>query len=353
MPSFSVEWLALREPADAAARSVTLADAFATRARRIVDLACGTGSNIRFLAPRLLRTSDWLAVDQDARLLDALAPPAGARVSTLQLDLAHALDEVPLAGRHLVTASALLDLVSAPWLARLAARCAESGADVLFALTYDGRIGWSPAEEGDERVRELINRHQLGDKGFGAALGPGAAAAAVSTLSALGYEIRTAPSDWSLGPESPALQTALIDGWALAAAEVAPADGDALRDWAKRRRAHVAAGRSRLRVGHLDVAGQLCHHARADREDRRLQEHRGPDRLRAVQDGEGGVGARQQGGLRQEHRLRPAEGAAVVGLGRQGREGRPRGVDLYPGFATAAAALNAARPTSGSSCRPT
>jgi len=258
MPSFTTEWLALREPADAAARSMVLADAFAGRARRIVDLACGTGANLRFLAPRLPRASDWLAVDHDARLLAALAPPAGAKVSTLQLDLAHALDELPLAGCHLVTASALLDLVAAPWLTRLAARCAGSGADVLFALTYDGRIDWSPAEEGDERVRELINRHQLGDKGFGRALGPGAAAAAVSTLSALGYEIRTASSDWNLGPGSPALQTALIDGWALAAAKVAPAEGDALREWAKRRRAHIAAGRSRLRVGHLDVAGELA-----------------------------------------------------------------------------------------------
>lgn len=258
LPSFSAEWLALRESADAAARSTELADAFAPGARRIVDLACGTGANIRFLAPRLPRASDWLAVDNDARLLAALAPPAGAKVSTLPLDLAHALDELPLAGRDLVTASALLDLVSAPWLARLAARCAEAGADALFALTYDGRIEWSPGDEGDGHVRELINRHQLRDKGFGAALGPGAGPAVVATLSALGYDVRTAPSDWNVGPESPALQTALINGWALAAAEVAPGDGDALREWAKRRRAHVAAGASRLRVGHLDVAGQFA-----------------------------------------------------------------------------------------------
>lgn len=258
MASFSADWLALREPADAAARSTALADAFVAGARRIVDLACGTGANIRFLAQRLPLASDWLAVDNDPTLLAALAPPAGATVSTKQLDLSQELDELPLAGCDLVTASALLDLVSAPWLARLAGRCADAGSDVLFALTYDGRIEWSPGDEGDERVRELINRHQLGDKGFGAALGPAAAAAAVSTFSALGYEVRTAPSDWTLGPESPALQTALIYGWVRAATEVAPGDGDALREWAKRRRTHVAAGTSRLRVGHLDVAGQLA-----------------------------------------------------------------------------------------------
>src|SRR5262245_11923256 len=256
MTRFAAEWLALREPADAAARSTELADTFAAGARRIVDLACGTGANIRFLAPRLPCPSDWLAVDNDAQLLAALAPPAGASVSTLQLDLAHALDEVPLTGRHLVTASALLDLVSARWLARLAARCADAGAGVLFALTYDGRIEWSPADEGDERVRESINRHQLGDKGFGPALGPHAAKAAATTLSALGYQVRTAPSDWILGPESAALQAALIDSWLSAAAELAPTEGDVLRGWARRRRAYVADGLSTLRVGHVDLAGR-------------------------------------------------------------------------------------------------
>jgi len=254
--SFSAAWLSLREPADAAARSTGLADLFAPGARRIIDLACGTGANMRFLAPRLPRATEWLAVDNDPQLLAALAPPAGAKVSTLRLDLARALDDVPLAGPRLVTASALLDLVSAPWLARLAARCADAGADVLFALTYDGRIEWSPAEEGDERVRELINRHQLRDKGFGAALGPGAGAAAVETLRAIGYDVRTAPSDWNLGPGSAALQTALIDAWTSAAAEILPAEDDALRGWAQRRRTHVAAGRSTLRVGHVDLAGR-------------------------------------------------------------------------------------------------
>jgi hypothetical protein len=40
----------------------------------------------------------------------------------------------------------------------------------------------------------------------------------------------------------------------------------------------------------------------------------------------------KQGGLREEHRLRSAQGAAVVGLRRQGREGGSRRMDLHPGF---------------------
>jgi len=256
MNGFTAGWLRLREPADAAARSAALAAAFAGSARRILDLATGTGANVRYLAPRLPGARHWLAVDGDAALLAAFAPPAAASASTLRLDLARALDELPLERYDLVTASALLDLVSRTWLARLAARCAAAGAGVLFALTYDGRIEWSPADEGDEHVRDLVNRHQLRDKGFGPALGPGAAPAAAAAFEALGYGMRTVRSDWILGAESAALQTALIEGWRSAAVEIAPGDDAALRAWSVRRRAHVTAGCSRLRVGHLDVAGR-------------------------------------------------------------------------------------------------
>ncbi len=256
MSRFTTEWLASREPADAQARSAALAAGFAGRTRRVVDLASGTGANIRYLAPRLGGAGEWLAVDHDAALLGALVAPAGATVATLQLDLASALDALPLAGGDLVTASALLDLVSAAWLDRLAGRCAAAGAAVLLALTYDGRIEWSPAADGDERVTALVNRHQRGDKGFGPALGPDAAGAAVAAFGALGYEVRTAPSDWDLGPGWEALQTALIDGWSAAAAEIAPEERTAVRRWAVRRRSLVATCRSRLRVGHVDLAGR-------------------------------------------------------------------------------------------------
>src|SRR5512145_1693945 len=102
------------------------------------------------------------------------AAPAGVQVRKLLLDLAQDLEALPLDGRDLVTAAALLDLVSASWLARLATRCAAVRADVLFALTYDGRIEWSPAIDGDARMCELVNLHQRTDKGFGPALGPAA-----------------------------------------------------------------------------------------------------------------------------------------------------------------------------------
>src|SRR5690606_35287300 len=131
-----------------------------------------------------------------------------------------------------------------------------SAAPVLFALTYDGDIEAQPAEAGDDMVRRLVNRYQRRDKGFGPALGPAAAAAAAQTFTNCGYRLRSARSDWHLGTQEADLQRALIVGWAGAALEAEPAEREAIARWQTARLAHVAAGRSRIRVGHVDLAGR-------------------------------------------------------------------------------------------------
>jgi hypothetical protein len=71
----------------------------------------------------------------------------------------------------------------------------------------------------------------------------------------LGYRVQRAPSDWRLAPESGELQRQLIDGWARAAAEMAPQQIRTIDAWRDRRLAHVAAGWSAITVGHEDFAG--------------------------------------------------------------------------------------------------
>ncbi len=187
MEAFSADWLALREPADHAARDMgpaaALTSALAARlvdrlGTRAVDLAAGTGSNVRYLLPRVPHIQHWTLVDHDPallaqawRLLLPIGQAAGRSFDVRQGDLA-ALDTVSFDDCALVTASALLDLVSEPWLHALAQRCRAAGSHVLFALTYDGRIACDPVDVDDERVRALVNQHQRGDKGFGPALGP-------------------------------------------------------------------------------------------------------------------------------------------------------------------------------------
>src|SRR6185312_14115446 len=67
MSKFSADWLALREPADRAARDRGLARRFAAALPprpRIIDLGAGTGATARALAPFVAGT--WILVDRDA-----------------------------------------------------------------------------------------------------------------------------------------------------------------------------------------------------------------------------------------------------------------------------------------------
>lgn len=282
---FSASWLQQREPFDTAARDLTaprlgLPAWLATQRGspttpwRVIDLGCGTGANLRWLAPHLGGPQQWLAVDHDAALLarwpaamgvkaaDPLEAPLRwrrpgfeASIVRRQLDLERDLESLPWASARLVTASALLDLVGTAWLHRLVTACRSAKAALLFALTVDGRHHWTPADPADALVAAAFAAHQGRDKGFGPALGPRAATELLQMLRSVGYRVRDVPSDWWLDgrtdPAARALQLALIDGMASAASAQEPGARAAVAAWQRRRRGLVAL--SSLRVGHLDV----------------------------------------------------------------------------------------------------
>jgi SAM-dependent methyltransferase len=281
------DWLALREPADAAARSATLTRAVAdvVQARdpvRVLDLGSGTGANLRYLLEHLPRRQQWLLTDLSADVLArahertaAWAAARGYVVAaegpgfTIRGDRLHCrvavrradLNTLPLdifRGRHLVTGSALLDLASEQWLHALAVRCRAESAAALFAFNYDGRSFCTPREPEDDLLRDGLNRHQLRDKGLGGpAAGPAADRIAVSVFEEAGYLARREESNWQLGAEHRELQRQLMDGWADATLEDNPAHAVAIADWRRRRHEHVDAGRSSVVVGHHDVAAWL------------------------------------------------------------------------------------------------
>jgi SAM-dependent methyltransferase len=273
---FPVDWLTAREPYDHAARSAGLADRFAAAlptTPRLVDLGCGTGSNLRYLAPRIAGPHRWRCIDKDPALLQAapvalqrwacdrgwetrldgddlvLARAAGEIVVTFALgDLAGAglPDDPDVAG---VTGSALLDLTSAAWLDALAEACRDR--PLLMALSFDGRLTFEPAAPEDEAVCQWFLEHQRTDKGFGPALGPEAGACLAKRLTARGCTVTTARSDWSLGPSDQALLRATLDGIIGAVREIAC--NECLQRWAAQRREQLACGDLRLTVGHVDL----------------------------------------------------------------------------------------------------
>ena len=149
----------------------------------------------------------------------------------------------------LVATSALLDLVSEPWLDRLAAVVAARAIPLYAALSYDGRTAFTPSDPFDAAIATAVNAHQRTDKGFGPALGPAAATCAIARLEALGYSVLHGPSDWTMGPQDTAMQSEILQGWASAAGDMGALPSEDIAAWLTRRRA--AAGSS-LRVGHVD-----------------------------------------------------------------------------------------------------
>ena len=279
---FSESCLSLREPADHAARSAALSrkmvDALHEKPKNIVELGAGTGSNLRYLMPMLGHDQSWLLADNDAKLLDhlprILQPWLSARqakveivngtlqvahdnfsatIKTQVVNLATHLNDLCFDNASLVTASALLDLTSAQWLDNLAAKITSHQCASLFVLNYNGQIQWQPEIPEDKVVSALLNEHQLKDKGFGQALGPGAGQYFADQLAQLGNKVLTEQSDWQIQAQSQDLQLAIVDGWAPAAIDQDATSADTVELWHQAKLQAIKNQHSELRVGHLDV----------------------------------------------------------------------------------------------------
>ncbi len=240
MSGFSADWLALRERYDLRARNPTVLDAVAASLEplssvRVVDLACGTGSTLRALSPHLPALQNWKLIDNDLGLLArAKATPLArhATVTAIPLDLNRDLEAALDGPVDLVATSALIPLYA--------------------ALSYDGRIGFTPPDPLDAAIVAAVNAHQRTDKGFGPALGPAAAAFAIARFEALGYSVVHGASDWVMGPDDLDIQIEILAGWASAARDIGALSLAETTAWLTHRHDAVASGCSSLHVGHID-----------------------------------------------------------------------------------------------------
>ncbi len=257
--TFDARWLELREPADHRSRCRALVTSLRREGRRrkwsrMVDLGSGTGSNVRYLGARIPWATEWTVVDHDPALLERVSVPwRGHTLRRVVGDLSREGLEA-VAASHVVTASALLDLVSERWLGDLREACVARGAAAYFALSYDGEVEWAEQDEDDALVREAVNEHQRADKGLGVALGPAATDAARALFEEAGYDTRVGSSPWLLSASRDApLMVALAEGWVRSATEARPTEEDRIRRWRRRRLAAIGEGRAGVRVGHLDI----------------------------------------------------------------------------------------------------
>jgi hypothetical protein len=264
-------WLGLREAADAAGRASDLVHLLRRHlpagSRAVIhDLGCGTGSMGRWLAPRLTWTQHWIMYDRDADLLAAAAAdlPGVSGVAAVSDDAARItvearqcditrLDPVDLAGASLITASALLDLMTADELERFVTSCADAGCPALVTISVIGRVDLTPADPLDDRIAGAFNAHQRRTAGGRRLLGPDAVDAAVEKFTRLGANVEVRPSPWRLGTAQAARAAEWFTGWVGAACEQRPELTGAAAAYARRRLAEATAGRLSVTVHHHDL----------------------------------------------------------------------------------------------------
>lgn len=261
-PRYSSTWLELREAADAQARAADLAE----QVRRhlagsgplaVHDLGCGTGSMARWLSPRLPGPQHWTFHDRDPDLLEIAAGSVlspGVTTATRLGDLT-ALTAADLAGASLVTASALLDILTLEEIDRLARAVTGAGCPALLTLTVIGRVDLTPWEPLDNVLCDGFNDHLRG--GARHPLGARAADAAVEAFRRHGATVLVRETPWRLGPDHSELIAEWLRGFVPAAAARLPhtaAGMDAVVDaYLDRRLAQAAAGELRVTVEHLDL----------------------------------------------------------------------------------------------------
>jgi hypothetical protein len=258
-------WLDLRERADAAARSRGLVEHLCHRLPAgggwvIHDLACGAGAMGRWLGPLLPGPQRWALHDRDADLLALAATDVSRRAADgAAISVETRLSDVTQLGRDeladatLVTASALLDLLTEDELASLLRACAGARCPLLITLSVTGRVHFDPADPLDARVAAAFNAHQRRLTPRGRLLGPDAAEAAAEEFRRLGAKVIVRPSPWRLGAAEAGLVAEWLTGWVGAACEQ---DGElaAGADLYRRRRLREArAGRLTVTVGHADL----------------------------------------------------------------------------------------------------
>ncbi|MDX3632311.1 methyltransferase domain-containing protein [Streptomyces europaeiscabiei] len=262
---YAPQWLELRESADADARAADLLDPLRIRLANLPgratgltvhDLGCGTGSMGRWLAPRLDGAQRWVLHDQDPNLLRlavARAPRAAAdgspvTVTTRRGDIGR-LTAADLDGASLVTASALLDVLTREEIEALAAACAGAGVPALLTLSVVGRVDVVPAHPMDTEIAEAFNAHQRASD----LLGPDAITTACEAFAQQGATVRVHPSPWQLDRRHTALTEEWLRGWVGAACEQRPELTERADAYLRDRLRDNAAGELRVVVHHSDL----------------------------------------------------------------------------------------------------
>lgn len=266
-------WLDLRAPYDDAARqdSIHLVDRVATVVQTklehpaqsviAVDIGAGTGNSARWFDQHLgARLPDtilrWVLIDTDQRALElakSILPGAKTVVGSItQLSqiVTELRDEPGYGGPLVITASAVLDVLTRQDIEAIVTTIVQHSACGLFLLSINGDWRITPADPADEFITDTFGEHQQRHAKLGAA----GATALMAAARQAGLAVRSHVTAWRMAaPQDEQMLVRFLRERVAAVIEQRPQQTALATAWLQRRMAQVAEGLS-IKVDHLDVS---------------------------------------------------------------------------------------------------
>lgn len=256
---FGQSWLSCRAPYDAMARSKELEQKAWSLIHdndtpMVMDLGCGSGNNVLFLADRWPSSLQWMGIDHDEQLIAAASERCDQADCAFTGIVADLLDLNQLLPDHrpdLVVANAVFDLFTADMMNALLGDLRETGTAMLTTLNYTS-MEWAQPLPHEAEIIGLYESHMVRPRPSGNGLGPTAPKVIMKTVKALGGETDRRESVWDIPADDSAMFRHLLGFIADSVPQMITAESiqaPVLTNWLEQRTLHPSA----LRVTHQDI----------------------------------------------------------------------------------------------------
>ncbi len=255
---FDAGWLAERAPFDEAARNRDLEQMAAScliaqDSAVVMDLGCGSGNNISYLARQWPFVARWVGADHESSLLATMIQrfeTTSVKVLARRGDLFQpetlACDPPP----SVVVANAVFDLFTEAQMNRLLRWLQQNQFPILATLHYIG-MAWENPLPDEEWVIGQYETHMKRQRKNGPGLGPDAPEVIRKLVQHLGGTVHTGAANWDIPASASRMQQYLLAFMEKSVPEILEHKQETERfdQWLDQKRQHL----SLLTVRHEDM----------------------------------------------------------------------------------------------------